>query len=219
MSESTARGTLFVVSAPSGGGKTSLTHAAIDALRARGRSIGFSVSYTTRAPRNGEVDGQHYHFVDEARFVAMIEAGELLEHAEVFGNRYGTGRAATEAALREGADLVLDIDWQGWRQVRAAAPDDVVGIFILPPSAEELERRLRLRAQDSDEVIARRMAQARAEMAHCEEYDYLVINDDFDRAREDLLSILSARRLRTPAQIARHRNLIRSLLALETAKQ
>ena len=219
MSSPAPRGSLFVVSAPSGGGKTSLTLAAIERLQAGGRPIGFSVSYTTRAPRSGEQDGVHYHFVDEARFREMIEAGELLEHAEVFGNRYGTGRGVTEAALEAGRDLVLDIDWQGWHQVRAAAGGDAVGIFILPPSAAELERRLRSRGQDSDEVIAGRMAQARAEMAHCREYDYLIVNDDFDRAVDELDCILRARALRTAAQDARHAGQIAGLLAPEGPKQ
>lgn len=211
--DSSPRGTLFVVSAPSGGGKTSLTQAAIAQLQAAGHRIAFSVSYTTRPPRPGEIDGVHYHFVDPERFAQMVADGELLEHAEVFGNRYGTGRAATERALADGIDLILDIDWQGWRQVRERLREDVHGIFILPPSANELERRLRGRGQDSDEVIARRMAQARSEMAHCLEYDSLIVNDRFERALSDLVSVIRARALRVAVQRQRHAALIASLLA------
>lgn len=205
-------GNLLVVSAPSGGGKTSLTHAAIKRLAAQQHHCRFSVSYTTRAPRPGERDGEHYHFVDMAEFERMAAAGEFLEHATVFGNGYGTGRASTEALLAAGDDVILDIDWQGWHQVRdSGAP--VTGIFILPPDSAELERRLRQRGTDSDAEIAKRMAQARAEMSHCREYDYLIINQDFDMATAQLVTILAALRLQTRPQQRRWQDRIEALLA------
>lgn len=207
-----AAGTLFVVSAPSGGGKTSLTRALVPHLAVQSIPATISVSCTTRTPRPGEADGSHYHFVARAEFAAMAERGEFFEHAEVFGNLYGTGRAKTEALLAAGHDVILDIDWQGARQVRALAPD-AVGIFILPPSLAELERRLRSRSQDADEVIARRMAQAREEMSHHDEYDYLIVNEDFDRALRELAAIFVAHRLRRAGQRGRHASRIRDLLA------
>lgn len=188
-------GSLIVVSAPSGAGKTSLTHAAIDQLAAIGQSVMFSVSYTTRAPRPGEVDGRDYHFVDETRFRAMIDDGEFLEHAKVFDRRYGTGRAVSLETLAAGHDLILDIDWQGAQQVKAAMPTSV-SVYILPPSREALAQRLAARAQDDAETIARRMAQAAAETSHWAEYDYLIVNDDFDTAVADLVAVFRAARLR-----------------------
>ncbi|GAC1619403.1 MAG: guanylate kinase [Nevskia sp.] len=204
-------GTLWIVSAPSGGGKTSLTRALVPRLVARGWPAEISVSYTTRAMRPGEIDGVHYHFVDGATFAAMIEHGDFLEHAEVFGAHYGTGLSRTKQLLGEGIDVILDIDWQGARQIRARR-SDVQSVFILPPSSAELERRLRLRGQDSDAVIAARMKAARAEMIHHGEYDYLIVNRDFEHALEDLGSIFVARRLRGATQQARHEALIASLL-------
>lgn len=205
-------GNLLVVSAPSGGGKTSLTHAAIQRLAAQQHHCRFSVSYTTRAPRPGERDGEHYHFIEMPEFQRMAAAGEFLEHATVFGNGYGTGRAATESLLAAGDDVILDIDWQGWHQVRdSGAP--VTGIFILPPDSVELERRLRQRGTDSDAEIAKRMAQARDEMSHCHEYDYLIINQDFDRATDQLVAILQALRLRIAPQQHRWQAQINGLLA------
>ena len=203
-------GSLWIVSAPSGGGKTSLSRALVLRLQQRGIAAAISVSYTTRAPRAGEEHGSHYHFVDEAKFLAMVAAGEFLEHAEVFGRRYGTGLAETERLLAAGTELLLDIDWQGARQVRARRPD-ALGIFILPPSAAELERRLHGRGQDDPKVIAARMDAAHAEMTHYSEYDYLVVNDSFEHALEELEMLLLARRLRRPAQQARHAALIREL--------
>ena len=208
----TAAGTLFIVSAPSGGGKTSLTRALVPHLAAQGIPADISVSYTTRAPRPGEVDGTHYHFVTRETFAGMAERGEFFEHAEVFGNLYGTGRAKTDALLAAGHDVILDIDWQGARQVRGQT-DEAVGIFILPPSLEELERRLRGRSQDSDEVIARRMAQAHDEMSHHDEYDYLIVNEDFDRALREISAVFVAHRLLIEGQARRHRDRIRGLLA------
>ncbi|AXQ27662.1 guanylate kinase [Solimonas sp. K1W22B-7] len=207
-----AAGTLFIVSAPSGGGKTSLTRALVPHLAAQSIPATISVSYTTRTPRPGEVDGTHYHFVSRETFAGMAERGEFFEHAEVFGNLYGTGRARTEALLAAGHDVILDIDWQGGRQVRGQT-EEAVGIFILPPSLEELERRLRGRSQDSDEVIARRMAQAHDEMSHHDEYDYLIVNEDFDRALREISAIFVAHRLLIDGQRQRHGARIRGLLA------
>lgn len=201
-----------MVSAPSGGGKTSLTRALLPKLAERGLAAVISVSYTTRAPRPGEQDGVHYHFVDDVEFKRMIGRGEFLEHAQVFDRRYGTGRARTEELLASGSDVILDIDWQGGRQVKAQAPE-AVGIFILPPSRQELEKRLRGRGQDSDEVIAGRMAQARDEMSHYAEYDYLLINEQFDLALEQLLAVFVAGRLHKVGQQERHKPLIEQLLA------
>lgn len=202
------RGNLYIVSAPSGAGKTSLTRALIPRLAASGIRAVISVSYTTRAPRSGEQDGVHYHFVSEAEFVTMIERGDFFEHAEVFGRRYGTGRAKTEDLLASGAHVILDIDWQGGRQVKQKAPQ-AIGIFILPPSLGELERRLRARGQDEDEVIATRMRQAQAEIAHCAEYDGALVNQDFDHALDELAGIFTGGQLAKP----QHDSGIQTLLA------
>ncbi len=193
--EDTPRGVLFVVSAPSGAGKTSL----VRALLGRDPALRLSTSYTTRAPRPGEVDGEHYHFVDRARFEQMVREGAFVEYARVFDNAYGTAEASLVEALERGEDLLLEIDWQGARQVRERLPE-AVGIFILPPSLAALEQRLRGRGQDSDEVIARRMAQARDELSHYGEYDYLILNDRFDDALVQLVSVVAAERLRRPRQ-------------------
>ncbi|MGH8506268.1 MAG: guanylate kinase [Stenotrophobium sp.] len=211
-----ARGELFVLSAPSGGGKTSLARALLPRLVAAGLKAAISVSYTTRAPRPGEEDGVHYHFVSEVDFAGMIGQGAFLEHASVFGRRYGTGRQRTEAQLAAGYDVILDIDWQGSRQVKTHAPE-TQSIFILPPSVAELERRLRSRAQDSDAAIAERMRQAREEMAHYDEYDYLIINDRFEPALEQLLAIFVARRQRHERQIPRHSALLAALVDKKSA--
>lgn len=203
-------GSLWIVSAPSGGGKTSLTRALVERLKQRGIPAAISVSYTTRAPRAGEQDGVHYHFVDEARFLAMVAAGEFLEHAEVFGRRYGTGLAETQRLLAAGTELLLDIDWQGARQIKAKRPQ-TPGVFILPPSAAELERRLHGRGQDDPKVIAARMDAAHAEMTHYAEYDYLIVNDTFEHALDDLQSLILGRRLGLDGQRQRHAALIREL--------
>lgn len=205
-------GNLYIVSAPSGGGKTSLTRALLPRLAQSGIEAVISVSYTTRAPRPGEQEGVHYHFVDEATFVSMIDAGAFLEHAEVFGRRYGTGRQRTEQLLASGYDVILDIDWQGARQVRSRIPS-AQGIFILPPSLSELERRLRARSQDDEATIARRMREARQEMSHYGEYDYVIVNDDFDRALEQLAAVFIAGRLRCARQTRVLAPLITALLA------
>jgi len=204
-------GHLWIVSAPSGGGKTSLTRALLPRLAAVGVTAQISVSHTTRAPRAGEQDGVHYHFVDEACFMAMIEAGAFLEHAHVFGRRYGTARAETDALLAQGVEVILDIDWQGARQVRAAMPE-AKSVFILPPSRAELERRLRGRGTDADSVIADRMAQARDEMSHYAEYEALVVNDDFEIALQQLAALFLAPRLALAPQQAVHQALIADLL-------
>ena len=183
------RGRLFVITAPSGAGKTSLTKA----LLAAEPGLKLSTSYTTRAPRSGEQNGREYHFVDERTFLAMRERGEFLEHALVHGNRYGTSRKVIADTLERGQDLVLEIDWQGAAQVRTLYPD-CVGIFILPPSLEELERRMRARGQDAEAVIQRRLANAQEEMAHADEFEYRIINKDFDTARAELAKIVHASR-------------------------
>jgi len=176
---------LYVVSAPSGGGKTSL----VNALLERDSSVALSISHTTRAPRPGEIDGVHYYFVDETTFDRLATQGAFLEHARVFGYRYGTGRKSVEAQLAKGLDVLLDIDWQGARQIRESFPA-VRSIFILPPSLDELRRRLVGRGQDSPEVIERRMDAARAEISHAGEFDFLIVNDEFEAALADLHAII-----------------------------
>jgi guanylate kinase len=182
------RGKLYVIAAPSGGGKTSL----MQALMKRRSGLEFSVSCTTRPPRAHEQDGRDYHFIGRAEFERLIAAGEFIEHADVFGNLYGTRRSVVDAALAAGRDLILDIDWQGARQVRERQPE-AVQIFILPPSRAELEARLRKRATDSPEAIARRLAESVTEMSHWAEFDYVVVNRDFDQALAELESIFDGR--------------------------
>jgi len=184
-------GILFIVSAPSGAGKTSLLKALVESTD----RICVSVSHTTRAPRPGETDGQHYHFVDTATFERMVAAGEFVEHARVFDNHYGTSAAAVMNELVAGRDVVLEIDWQGARQVRERFRD-AVSVFILPPSVEELRRRLSARGQDAEEIVERRMRDALSELSHFDEYDYLVVNDRFETALEDLRALMRAQRLR-----------------------
>ncbi|MBB3184610.1 guanylate kinase [Halomonas fontilapidosi] len=193
-----AQGTLFIVSAPSGAGKTSLVRELIESLD----GIQVSVSHTTRERREGEVDGVNYHFVDVPAFEAMIEQGDFFEYARVFDNYYGTSRRTVEKMLAAGQDVILEIDWQGARQVRQQLPD-AVSVFILPPSREELERRLSSRGTDEHAVIARRMRDAVEEMSHHDEYDYLVVNDDFTTALRELQSLVIARRL-TREKVSEH---------------
>ena len=191
------RGLLIILSSPSGAGKSTLAKR----LMAWDPSLRFSVSATTRAPRPGEEDGREYYFRSRAAFERMVAEGEMLEHAEVFGNFYGSPKAPVEAAMEEGRDTLFDIDWQGGQQIRnSVLGKDVVSIFVLPPSIAELERRLRSRAQDSDEVIAGRMAKSEAEISHWAEYDYVLVNDDLDRAEADLKTILTAERMRRDRQ-------------------
>ena len=204
----TAGGTLYVVSAPSGAGKSSLLRALLESM---GGDLAVSVSHTTRAPRPGEVDGRDYHFVEVETFRAMAAADAFLEHAQAFDNFYGTSRAGVEARLAEDQDVILEIDWQGARLVREQMPQ-TVSIFILPPSRAALGERLRSRGDDAA-VIARRMRDAVSEMSHYDEYDYLVINDVFTTAQEELAAIMRSRRLRLEAQSWRHAGLLTGLLA------
>jgi len=205
---SATTGTLYIVSAPSGAGKTSLVKALVDAQP----QVRVSVSHTTRAMRPGEVDGVNYHFVSREEFLARLERNEFLEHAEVFGNLYGTSQRWLEQTLAEGYDLILEIDWQGAQQVRRLMPQ-AKSIFILPPTQEALRQRLNNRGQDSDEIIEKRMREAVSEMSHYVEYDYLVINDDFAHALIDLQSIFRANQLKQQAQQQRHARLLNELLA------
>jgi guanylate kinase len=202
------RGTLFVVAAPSGAGKSSL----VNAVLAQEPDISLSISFTSRAPRPSERHAQHYHFVSQDEFRAMIAQGDFFEHALVHGDYKGTARQSVEPFLASGRDVLLEIDWQGARQVRAKVPDCVT-VFILPPSREELERRLRGRAQDSEDTILRRLTDSREEIAHAAEFDFLVINDEFDRALRDLCAIVRAQRLRRHVQVARHAVLLDALLS------
>lgn len=199
------KGLLFVVTAPSGAGKSSL----IQALLALDPGMVLSVSYTTRPPRPGEQDGREYHFVDAARFRRMLEGGEFLESAQVHGHRYGTSQKVIDRTRASGKDLFLEIDWQGAEQVRRLHPD-CIGIFILPPSMAELERRLRKRAQDADAVIRRRLTNAAEEMSHAVEFKYAIINNHFDDALQDLGALVRAERLATGRQLARHPEVFRS---------
>ncbi len=200
-------GTLYIVAAPSGAGKTSLTRALLE----RESGIELSVSYTSRAPRPNEVDGVHYHFVPRGEFEAMIARDEFFEHALVHGDLKGTARAPVERTLAQGRDVLLEIDWQGARQVRASLPG-TVSIFILPPSRRELERRLRARASDSEDVIRRRLADTRRDLEHAAEFDYVIVNDDFDTALGQLCAIVDDHRLgrRSPQQ--QHAQLLAELL-------
>jgi guanylate kinase len=202
----TAPGCLFVIAAPSGGGKTSL----VNALLAREPGIRLSVSYTTRKPRPGEHEGVHYHFVDPARFDALRGDGEFLEHAHVHGHWYATSATWLAGQVSSGQDVLLEIDWQGARQVRKLLPDSV-HIFILPPSLAVLRERLEKRAQDAAEVITQRLAGAVEEMAHWEEFDYVIINQDFATAVDDLTAIVRAARLKVARQRARHARLLQGL--------
>jgi len=196
-------GALFIVSSPSGGGKTSLVKALLEAEP----EVRLSVSHTTRPARPGEVNGHDYHFVSPPEFQRMLDAGEFLESAVIYGNRYGTSGKWIERERSDGRDVVLEIDWQGAQQVRRLIRQ-VVSIFIMPPSPAVLESRLRGRGQDSEEVVARRLAAAREEISHVSEYEYVIINDDFDRAAQDLRSIIRAERLKLARQLARNLNLI-----------
>jgi len=197
MADASRRGLLLILSSPSGAGKSTLARR----LMACDPAIRFSVSATTRTPRPGEEDGREYYFRSRSDFEAMVQSGDMLEHAEVFGNLYGSPRAPVEAAMREGRDTVFDIDWQGGQQIRnSALGRDVVSVFVLPPSIAELDRRLRSRGQDSEAVIAGRMAKSRDEISHWAEYDYVLVNDDIDTAFAALLTLLQAERMRRDRQ-------------------
>lgn len=190
------RGLMFVLSSPSGAGKTTLSRE----LLARESGISMSISVTTRPKRPGEIHGKDYYFIHRPEFDALVDNNDLLEHAEVFGNCYGTPRKYVEEHLQSGEDVLFDIDWQGTKQLRATAPDDLVSVFILPPSIQELERRLFSRAQDSAEVVEKRMAKAISEISHWTEYDYVIVNQDIDAALTKITSILHAERLKRARQ-------------------
>jgi guanylate kinase len=200
-------GNLFIIAAPSGAGKTSLVHALVQNVA----NLQVSVSHTTRAQRPGEIEGVDYNFVSQPEFLQLIQDNKFLEHATVFGNYYGTSQAWVEATLARGVDVVLEIDWQGAQIIKALFPD-TVSIYILPPSLSALEERLKKRAQDKAEIIATRMAQAQAELAHIHEYDFIVVNDQFDRAVGDLTAITRAARLRYHQQMKQQAGLLRALL-------
>ena len=201
-------GSLYVIAAPSGAGKTSLVKSLLECTE----KLAVSVSHTTRAARPGEVNGEHYHFVDVASFEKMRDADQFLEHARVFDNYYGTSRQAVDSLLESGTDVILEIDWQGAQQTRQLYPE-CCGIFILPPSRQALEDRLRARGQDGDTVIERRMQDAITEMSHYREFNYLVVNDDFDEALAILRSIIIARRQRIELQIQLQERLLQELLS------
>ena len=205
----TGSGTLYIISAPSGAGKSSLLKALLESMSGE---LALSVSHTTRYPRPGEVDGEDYYFIDGVAFEGMVKRGEFLEHAQVFDNRYGTSRQAVADQLATGVDVILEIDWQGARLVREQMPE-TVGIFVMPPSQEALQQRLQDRGQDDDEVIARRMRDAVSEMSHYDEYDYLVINDVFQEALDELLLIMRSGQLRLAPQVGQHAALLADLLA------
>lgn len=200
-------GTLFIIAAPSGAGKTSLVASLIESID----TIKVSVSHTTRPRRSEEKDGENYYFVSDAEFTSMVENKQFLEHADVFQHRYGTSREWVEQQLKVGTDVILEIDWQGARQIRQHEPD-CVGIFILPPSRKSLLQRLQSRGQDDPEVIAARMAKAKDEMAHYHEFEYLVVNDDFDHAMADLMAIIRSRHNLLEKQLNRHQDLLQKLL-------
>jgi len=191
------RGLMLVLSSPSGAGKTTISRRLLDS----DDNLSLSISATTRPPRPGETEGKDYFFVSQARFDEMVAQDELLEHALVFGHNYGTPRAPVESALESGRDVLFDIDWQGTQQVREAAREDLVSVFILPPSHAELERRLHSRAQDSSEVVQYRMAKAADEMSHWAEYDYIIINDSLEKSVEQVEAILTAERLKRERRI------------------
>ena len=205
------KGILYIVSAPSGAGKSSLVRAIVQKLP----DVVVSVSHTTRPMRAGEVDGQDYHFIDESHFNAMVEQGDFLEHAQVFGNHYGTSKQSIEEQLLSGKDVILEIDWQGARQIRQLMSESK-SVYILPPSIDALKERLSNRGQDSDEVIDSRMREAVSEMTHYGEFDYIVINDDFDEATEQLASIFVCNRLLLDGQQQRNAELLADLLKPNT---
>ena len=207
------RGTLYIVSAPSGAGKSSI----VNQVLARDPNISLSISFTSRKPRPGERHAEHYHFVDEAEFQRMIAAGDFFEHALVHGDWKGTARQSVEPMLAAGRDVLLEIDWQGARQVREQVRD-AISIFILPPSRGALDERMHKRAQDSEETIARRLGAAREEMSHFGEYDYLIVNDDFEEAVDEMCAIFTASRLRRDRQVAKYSKLLTNLLTDEAAK-
>lgn len=208
------QGNLYILSAPSGAGKSSLLSALLSPENKQklNRKMQVSVSHTTRAPRAGEINGEHYHFVNVEQFKQLIDNNAFYEHAQVFDNFYGTSEAAIDAQLAKGIDVFLDIDWQGAQQVRSRKPE-VTTIFIAPPSRHELEQRLRNRGQDSDDIITSRMAQAQAQCSHYQEFDYIIINDNFNQAQTDLNTIVANKVLETRQQAQKYQSLFIDLLA------
>ncbi len=204
------KGTLYIISAASGAGKTTLVNAVVEQVD----KLVVSVSHTTRVPRDGEVDGVNYHFVDEQTFETMVEASEFFEHARVFGNMYGTSRQHIQEQLLKGMDVILEIDWQGARQIRQLIAD-CRSVYIVPPSTDALRERLTARAQDDDAVIDKRMHEAISEMSHYVEFDYLIINDDFDEATDDLAAIIKGNRMLHEHQQQKNEDLLAQLLTLE----
>ncbi len=204
----TSKGTLYTISAPSGAGKTSLVKALLESAK----DVCVSISHTTRTMRPGESDGVNYHFVSDTQFQEMVDSQQFLEHAQVFTNRYGTSQAAVEKALHQGTDVILEIDWQGASQVRSKLPD-TISIFILPPSTQTLRHRLTNRGQDSEHVIDKRMAEAKSEMSHFNEANFLVINDNFQLALQELESIIVSQRLLLDKQAQQHKELLIDLLS------
>ena len=204
------RGTLYIVAAPSGAGKSSI----VNAVLARDANISLSISFTSRKPRPGERHAQHYNFVDEGEFQRMIDAGDFFEYARVHGDWKGTARQSVEPLMMQGRDVLLEIDWQGARQVRAKVPD-AVSVYILPPSRAALEQRMRARGQDSEEAMAKRLASACEEISHYGEFDYIIVNEVFDTAVAEMCSIFTASRLRRDVQVARHSGLLQALLTGE----
>ena len=204
------KGTLFIISAASGAGKTTLVNAVLEQVD----NLVVSVSHTTRAPRDGETDGVNYHFVDNQTFEAMVEGSEFFEHAAVFGNMYGTSRQHIQEQLLKGMDVILEIDWQGARQIRQLMTD-CKSVYIVPPSTAALRERLNARGQDDEAVIQQRMHEAVSEMSHYVEFDYLIINDDFDEARDDLAAIIKGNRMLHEHQQQKHAELLAQLLTLE----
>lgn len=201
------QGTLYIISSPSGGGKTSL----VNALLIDVKNLRVSVSYTTRKARAGEKHGENYFFIDKTMFETMQHEQHFLESATVFGHSYGTSRAFVEEELNKGTDVILEIDWQGARQIKQNFPD-AIGIYILPPSLTILEQRLRARGQDNDNVIEKRMRQATTEISHCDEYDYIIVNESFDRATHELRAIILAERLKSKRQLHQHSTLLQELM-------
>ena len=203
------KGNLFILSAPSGAGKSTL----YKALLSQDNNVRISISHTTRTPRTGEEHGREYYFIDDESFLDMIAEDAFFEHAQVFDHYYGTSKESIFGMLEQGLDVILEIDWQGARQIRQLYPE-AIGIFILPPSLQALEERLRKRATDSDEVIQRRMAKAVNEMSHYHEYDFVIVNDDFDEALSQISSVFTAMRSKTPVMQEKYGNLINDLLSL-----
>ena len=203
-----SKGQLFIISAPSGAGKTSLVNAVLERMH----DVVVSISHTTRAIREGEVDGKDYYFTSEEKFSAMVECGEFLEYANVFDNFYGTSKLSVETQLDKGLKVILEIDWQGAAQIRTRIKDSI-SIFILPPSRAELEVRLHGRGQDSDEIIARRMRDAKSEISHFGEFDYIIINDDFELALQELVSLISAPDIYKPLSEEKLQSLTTDLLS------